>query len=89
MIGILDIARSVAWYAVMLWSLRVSVTPSIHLLLGLPLSLDDSSFMLYARAAGNSGCILIRWPNHFSLCFSMYLAMGVIPTVRMISSFLT
>ena len=66
----------------------MSVTPSTHLFLGLPFPLDDSIFRLYALATGVFGFILTKWPNHLSLCFSINLIAGVVPTVLLISSFL-
>jgi hypothetical protein len=48
------------------------MTPSIHLLLGLPLLLDVSIFMLYALAAGDIGFILISYIIISLICHVLF-----------------
>jgi hypothetical protein len=52
MTGFLGRVFSVAWYAVMLCSLRLSVTPSFHHLFGLTLLIIVYNWMLSALAVG-------------------------------------
>jgi hypothetical protein len=54
-----------------LWSLRVSVTPSIDYFLGLPLPLIVFNFLLCVLGANDNGFILIRWQHHFNLGLSI------------------
>jgi hypothetical protein len=48
-----------------------------------------SNFMLYVLAACDIRFILIKWQNHFHISLLIYLTMGVVPTVLVVSSFLT
>src|SRR5678816_1132180 len=61
---------------------------SLHLFLGLPLSLLPSGIHSHRFLASLSSCILSRCPHHLILATSILLTIGVTPTSLLTLSFL-